>query len=92
MKAFFSVGKSFRIPTYTELYYSDPVTVGNENLKQEEAISYESGIVINNSNLSTRLTVFRREGKNIIDWVRTGDDYPWTGISIQNYSLRKCLS
>jgi outer membrane receptor protein involved in Fe transport len=30
-------GYGFRIPTYTDLYYSDPSTLGNPNLKPESA-------------------------------------------------------
>ena len=32
-----SGGYGFRIPTYTDLYYSDPSTLGNPNLKPESA-------------------------------------------------------
>ncbi len=78
LKSFFSVGKAFRIPTYTELYYSDPVTVGNSELKQEEAVSYEFGLSYNNDAIFSTVSLFRREGKNIIDWVRTDSDNPWT--------------
>jgi vitamin B12 transporter len=36
-RTYANVGKTYRIPTYTDLYYSDPNTLGNEDLKQEEA-------------------------------------------------------
>ena len=78
LKSFFSVGKAFRIPTYTELYYSDPVTIGNANLKQEEAVTYELGLSYNKDSVFSTISLFRREGKNIIDWVRTDSDNPWT--------------
>lgn len=77
-KSFLSVGKAFRIPTYTELYYNDPVTVGSADLKQEEAVSYELGLTVDKHTIAARVFVFRREGKNIIDWVRINDDKPWT--------------
>lgn len=38
-----SGGYGFRIPTYTDLYYSDPTTIGNPNLKPESAWSGEAG-------------------------------------------------
>lgn len=38
-----SGGYGFRIPTYTDLYYSDPTTLGNPNLKPESAWSGEAG-------------------------------------------------
>src|ERR1039458_1793654 len=36
-------GYGFRIPTYTDLYYSDPTTIGNPNLKPESAWSGDGG-------------------------------------------------
>ncbi len=36
-------GYGFRLPTYTDLYYSDPATIGNANLKPESAWSGEGG-------------------------------------------------
>ncbi|MEM1137664.1 MAG: TonB-dependent receptor, partial [Bacteroidota bacterium] len=43
-KAFASIGRSFRIPTYTDLYYTDPANLGNPELNPESALSYETGI------------------------------------------------
>ena len=39
-----SAGHGFRLPTYTDLYYSDPATVGNPALKPESSWSYEGGL------------------------------------------------
>ena len=36
-----SVTRAFRLPNYTDLYYSDPGNVGNPNLKPEQAWNYE---------------------------------------------------
>jgi iron complex outermembrane receptor protein len=38
-----SGGYGFRLPTYTDLYYSDPATIGNPKLKPESAWSGEGG-------------------------------------------------
>jgi outer membrane cobalamin receptor len=38
-----SGGYGFRLPTYTDLYYSDPTTVGNPNLKPESAWTGDAG-------------------------------------------------
>src|SRR6185437_6837889 len=39
-----NAGYGFRIPTYTDLYYSDPTTIGNADLKPESAWSGEAGL------------------------------------------------
>jgi vitamin B12 transporter len=36
-------GRMVRVPTFTELYYSDPTTAGDPNLKPENALGFESG-------------------------------------------------
>src|SRR5690606_14160308 len=44
LKVYGNIGYTYRIPTYTDLYYTDPTTDGNPNLKPEEALSQEIGI------------------------------------------------
>jgi vitamin B12 transporter len=36
-------GRTVRVPTFTELYYSDPTTAGDPALKPEYALNFESG-------------------------------------------------
>ncbi len=77
-RLFASFGKAFRIPSFTELFYNDPVTVGNSNLKHEETTNYELGFRVSNSFLNSTISLFRKEGKDIIDWVRLEGDQPWS--------------
>lgn len=62
--------KSFRAPTFTELYYNSPANRGNENLVPEKSDNYEAGIDFVDKNVSSSLTAFWRNGKNVIDWTR----------------------
>ena len=39
-----AAGRGFRLPTYVDLYYSDPTTIGNPSLKPETSQSYEGGV------------------------------------------------
>jgi iron complex outermembrane receptor protein len=39
-----AAGRGFRLPTYVDLYYSDPTTIGNPALKPETSQSYEGGV------------------------------------------------
>lgn len=79
---FGNVGQAFRIPTYTELYYNDPISSGNPDLKYEEAVNYEMGMKCFNISFNASASIFRREGKNLIDWVRVSDDDPWQAMNI----------
>jgi iron complex outermembrane receptor protein len=82
LRVFAALGKAFRIPTYTELYYEDPVSSGNVNLKHEETINYETGLRYKTIPLEINLGFFRKEGKNIIDWVRASVEDKWRAENI----------
>ncbi|MFA8341360.1 MAG: TonB-dependent receptor plug domain-containing protein [Rhodothermaceae bacterium] len=77
MKVFGSIGKAFRIPTFTDLYYVSPANMGNPDLKHEETVNYEIGFNYNSGLINTGVSFFRKEGKNIIDWVRELETEPW---------------
>jgi iron complex outermembrane receptor protein len=65
-----SAGHGFRLPTYTDLYYSDPATKGNAALKPESSWSYEGGIDWKPANGRLTLTAvgFRLQETNAIDY------------------------
>ena len=65
-----SFSQSFRAPTFTELYYISPANIGNPALEPEESNNYELGADYTSLGFSTDFTLFRRKGKNLIDWVR----------------------
>ena len=66
-----SGGYGFRLPTYTDLYYSDPATVGNASLKPESAWSGEVGADWTPSiRLTLSATGFYSRQHNAIDYLR----------------------
>ena len=77
-----SVGYAFRAPTFTELYYSDPANRGKANLKAEKGWNYELGHRYVNSNLKTNIALFRREGRNLIDWIWQTKDSVWQAMNV----------
>ena len=77
-----NIGKSFRLPTYTELYYLSPTNNGNPNLKSEETLNYELGFVFNSKNVNINGSIFRKEGKNLIDWTRKIGTDVWKAQNI----------
>ena len=79
IRLFGSVGKAFRIPSYTELYYNDPVTKGDPNLLYEETTNFEMGLNLTQNFFNVELSLFRKQGKNIIDWFKLNkNDSKWT--------------
>jgi len=78
LKIYSSANRSFRNPTFTDLYYSGTSNIGNPNLKPETAITYEGGIKLNNKAISGSIGYFYRIGKNIIDWIMLPAETKWT--------------
>jgi iron complex outermembrane receptor protein len=71
VKARGSVGYGFRLPTFLDLYYSDPVTLGNANLKPESAWNYEGGVDwYLTGDVAVSVTGFTSVQKNTIDYTR----------------------
>ena len=81
-KLYSNIGKTFRIPTYTDLYYSDRTTIGNENLNPESATSTELGFKYNTSNFKISGAFFNRKAKNIIDYVKENENDLWNAVNI----------
>ena len=80
-----NTGATFRIPTFTDLYYSDRTTLGNADLKPEEAISNEVGIRLISPKVTASLAFFSRKAKNLIDYVKNSQDdsIPFKAENIQ---------
>lgn len=81
-KWFASVNHSFRMPSYTDLYYVGPTNSGNINLKPEEAVAYESGLKYNTLAVNSHISFFIRDGSNMIDWVKHPDSLKWESKNI----------
>jgi iron complex outermembrane receptor protein len=80
-----NVSRAFRLPTYTDLYYSDPATLGNPNLRPESAWSFEAGADwAPSSHVSAAVTLFHRRDRDVIDYIRTDPSQRFQATNIQN--------
>jgi iron complex outermembrane recepter protein len=78
-----SASRAFRLPNYTDLYYSDPANIGNPNLLPETAWSYEGGLLWDRgARYKAEVTVFDRREHNDIDYVRSSSTDPWQAENI----------
>ncbi|MDD5561555.1 MAG: TonB-dependent receptor [Candidatus Omnitrophica bacterium] len=64
------ISRNMRVPSFTELYYSDSTTIGNDNLVSEKAWNYEAGFEYRQEDFLTGLSLFLRQEKDMIDWVK----------------------
>lgn len=65
-----SLSRSIRIPSFTELYYSDPTTVGNAGLAEEKSLNFQAGYDYKGGKLTAGMTFFLRQETDFIDWVK----------------------
>jgi vitamin B12 transporter len=85
---FASAGRSFRIPTYTELYYYTPANQGNPDLKPERAWAYETGVRWHEKGLGANVSAFLRDVEDAVDWSRASSQDPWKACNIAEIRTR----
>jgi iron complex outermembrane receptor protein len=85
-----AAGRGFRLPTYVDLYYADPATIGNPNLKPETSASYEGGLdwvphlglVGTQPRLELGATGFTLRQTNAIDYSKYVLTAPWQATNV----------
>lgn len=77
LKWFASAGKSLRLPTFTDLYYSGPTNLGNPELKPEETVQFETGIKYFVTGFYSHFSLYSQKGNDLIDWVKLPGDEIW---------------
>jgi iron complex outermembrane receptor protein len=77
-----SASSAFRLPTFTDLYYHDPSTLGNASLLPERAWDFEGGAEMQLGNSTASLTVFNRRDRNDIDYARATGATVWQAMNI----------
>jgi vitamin B12 transporter len=88
LKVYANAGYTYRIPTYTDLFYSDPTTLGNENLNPEEALTEELGLKYSKGRFMASMAIFNRDSNNLIDYVKETENDLWQAINIQNLNTK----
>lgn len=83
-----NAGYTYRVPTFTDLYYEDPNNLGNPDLVAESAFSYELGLRFQHRGLRVQSSVFQRDGRDLIDWRRDADNLPWQPLNVGFLSMR----
>jgi vitamin B12 transporter len=69
--------RTYRLPTFTDLFYQGRTNLGNPDLKHETAYSFEAGVNFQYKSLTSSLVYFNRLGTNVIDWIWLADLQKW---------------
>lgn len=78
-----SFHRSFRIPTYTELYYKDPVHISTSSLRPETNLGYTLSFdyKIDKNELGARFFINR--SNNLIDWRMEQEQNVWISENLK---------
>jgi len=81
------VDYSYRVPTFTELYYDSPANAGSEDLGNEKSLSCEAGVHFRHRAVRGEVTAFARDGSNVIDWVRVAGQRRWVAGGVDEVDV-----
>lgn len=87
-KIYGNLGYTYRVPTYTDLFYSDPTTLGNENLNPEEAFAQELGFQYRLQDISFSMAFFNRDASKLIDYVKENESDLWQAVNIRELNTK----
>lgn len=83
-----SFSRAFRIPSFTELYYSDSANKGCPELKIEDSDTATVGFDLARGTLGLSLGAFYRRGENLIDWTRVSETDIWQATNLGRVDFR----
>jgi len=87
-KVYGNMGYTYRIPTFTDLYYNSPTSVGNEDLQPEQALSEEIGLKYRKNNLTANFAFFYRNADDLIDYVKENEEDQWQAQNLANVTTK----
>jgi iron complex outermembrane receptor protein len=84
VRIYASYNTSYRMPTFTELYYSVGGHLADPNLKAEKLRALEGGVKVLGRGLRAHASVYYNRGYDLIDWIKdtsAGEDAPWMSVN-----------
>jgi len=80
-----STGRAFRVPTFTERFYSDPAHLARSEVGAETALAAETGAdLLLPGGWMVAGTVFGRFDEDVIDWLRPAPADRWRTYNIRD--------
>jgi len=76
-KLYGNIGYTYRVPTFTDLFYIGPTTLGNPELQPESALSEEIGFKYNTGKFKLNIALFNRKSDDLIDWTKENEADKW---------------
>ena len=88
-EAYVTISETVRQPSFTELDYESPASLGNRGLESEESREVEAGLRSRWSPaVRTRVAVFRRDTEHTVDWLRLAPGGRWLATDVGDVVTR----
>lgn len=81
LKAAATLSRTFRLPSFTDLYYTSATQLSNPDLEPENTINAEASVSYNSRSLRVVADLYWRSGRQIIDWVRMPNETVWHSMN-----------
>ena len=83
----FSISRTFRLPTFTDLYYQSATQQANPDLGSESSTNVELSVstgklrIGEKSIFNSQFSIYYRSGTDIIGWVRPSEEDLWLSMN-----------
>ncbi|HTY45434.1 MAG TPA: TonB-dependent receptor [Patescibacteria group bacterium] len=74
IEVYAGAARNIRVPSFTDLYYNDPVTLGDPGLSAEQSLNYQFGCDYRRRSWSVGGALFGRREHDFIDYVKHQPD------------------
>jgi iron complex outermembrane receptor protein len=83
LKILLSAARGFRLPSFTELYYSSPANQGEPSLSPEQSTAADLTVVFHVAKgITLTASGFFKSDTNLVDWIKVIDKAPWKATSV----------
>ena len=79
---FVSYTEAVRQPSYTELNYNSPSSLGNSGLEHQKTRTTEVGWRQQSETFKWQTTLFYEENRNLVDWLKTTPGSRWNSVNL----------
>jgi iron complex outermembrane receptor protein len=83
LKVLVSAARGFRLPSFTELYYSSPANQGEPSLLPEKTTAADLTVVFQAAKgITLTASGFIKHDTNLVDWIKAIDTAPWKATNV----------
>jgi vitamin B12 transporter len=84
---FSNFNRAVHLPTFTDLFYSDPQNQGNLELEPNRIIAFEGGLKFNSPVVNYQAAAFYNYGNDIVDWLWNNEGSRFSPVNLERYRV-----